>query len=198
MKVRRLRRGRRRLGAASTSGSLDRSSTCGVSARVTACGARPGRGWEGTAWIGTPPTPRTTPMYHHNPMEPHTTIASWTDDGPTLYHLIGTGRRSRSTANPNAIRLGASAACARPDCAEDADGLGGRHRGLRPGAMGGALELVVAHLALDRPGEGPQPAFGEQHRQQFLDRAADGGGELLRGKRPAPRSPAGARPVGWR
>jgi CO/xanthine dehydrogenase Mo-binding subunit len=23
----------------------------------------------------------TTPMYHHNPMEPHTTIAIWTDDG---------------------------------------------------------------------------------------------------------------------
>ncbi|MCW2638394.1 MAG: xanthine dehydrogenase molybdopterin binding subunit [Dactylosporangium sp.] len=27
----------------------------------------------------------TTPMYHHNPMEPHATIAIWTDDGLTLY-----------------------------------------------------------------------------------------------------------------
>jgi xanthine dehydrogenase YagR molybdenum-binding subunit len=27
----------------------------------------------------------TTPMYHHNPMEPHTTVAIWTDDGLTLY-----------------------------------------------------------------------------------------------------------------
>jgi xanthine dehydrogenase YagR molybdenum-binding subunit len=27
----------------------------------------------------------TTPMYHHNPMEPHSTIAIWTDDGLTLY-----------------------------------------------------------------------------------------------------------------
>jgi xanthine dehydrogenase YagR molybdenum-binding subunit len=27
----------------------------------------------------------TTAMYHHNPMEPHATIAIWTDDGLTLY-----------------------------------------------------------------------------------------------------------------
>jgi xanthine dehydrogenase YagR molybdenum-binding subunit len=27
----------------------------------------------------------TTPTYHHNPMEPHTTIAMWTGDGLTLY-----------------------------------------------------------------------------------------------------------------
>lgn len=27
----------------------------------------------------------TTPMYHHNPMEPHTTVAIWTDDGLTIY-----------------------------------------------------------------------------------------------------------------
>ncbi|MFK3982102.1 xanthine dehydrogenase family protein molybdopterin-binding subunit [Micromonospora sp. NPDC050397] len=27
----------------------------------------------------------TTPMVHHNPMEPHSTIAHWTDDGLTLY-----------------------------------------------------------------------------------------------------------------
>jgi 2-iminobutanoate/2-iminopropanoate deaminase len=39
-------------------------------------------------------------MYHHNPMEPHTAIAIWTDDGPTLYHLIGAGRRSKMSANP--------------------------------------------------------------------------------------------------
>ncbi len=26
-----------------------------------------------------------TAMYHHNPMEPHTTVATWTDDGLTLY-----------------------------------------------------------------------------------------------------------------
>jgi xanthine dehydrogenase YagR molybdenum-binding subunit len=27
----------------------------------------------------------TTPMYHHNPMEPHTTVAIWTDGGLTVY-----------------------------------------------------------------------------------------------------------------
>jgi xanthine dehydrogenase YagR molybdenum-binding subunit len=27
----------------------------------------------------------TTPMYHHHPMEPHSTIATWTDDGLTIY-----------------------------------------------------------------------------------------------------------------
>jgi xanthine dehydrogenase YagR molybdenum-binding subunit len=27
----------------------------------------------------------TTAMYHHNPMEPHSTIATWTDDGLTIY-----------------------------------------------------------------------------------------------------------------
>ncbi len=26
-----------------------------------------------------------TPVYHHNPMEPHATIADWTDDGLTIY-----------------------------------------------------------------------------------------------------------------
>jgi hypothetical protein len=57
-------------------------------------------------------------------------------------------------AKPNAMWLGASAGCAGQGGGEDADGFGGRHRGLRSGAVGGALELVVAHLALDRPGEG--------------------------------------------
>src|SRR5205823_98981 len=27
----------------------------------------------------------TTPMIHHNPMEPHTAVAIWNDDGLTLY-----------------------------------------------------------------------------------------------------------------
>jgi hypothetical protein len=99
-------------------------------------------------------------------------------------------------AKPNTVRLGASAACGGWGCWQYADGLGGWHGGLRPGAVGGAFELVVAHLALDRPGEGPQPAFGQQHGQQLVDHHADGRGELVRGKRPAPRSPGGGRPVG--
>jgi hypothetical protein len=100
------------------------------------------------------------------------------------------------TANPNAMRLRASAACPGQGGGEDADGLGGRHGGLRPGAVGGAFELVVAHLALDRPGEGPQAALGQQHGQQLLDHHTDRGEDLLRGKTPAGRSPAGARPAG--
>jgi hypothetical protein len=57
--------------------------------------------------------------------------------------------------------------------------------------MGGALELVVAHLALDRAGEGAQAALGEQFGQQLIDRRLDRGGDLLRGKRPPRRSPGG-------
>jgi hypothetical protein len=48
-------------------------------------------------------------MYHHNPMEPHTAIAIWTDDGPTLYHLIGAGRRSKMSANPAPLQTNPSA-----------------------------------------------------------------------------------------
>jgi xanthine dehydrogenase YagR molybdenum-binding subunit len=38
----------------------------------------------GSAAVRLDPT-YTTPMHHHNPMEPHATIAIWTDDGLTLY-----------------------------------------------------------------------------------------------------------------
>src|SRR6266540_1641570 len=93
--------------------------------------------------------------------------------------------------NPNAIRLRASAARARWGCGQDADGLKGWHGRLWPGAMLGAFELVVAHLALHRSGEGPQPALGQQHGQQLVDHHADRGGELLRGERPPGRSPGG-------
>jgi xanthine dehydrogenase YagR molybdenum-binding subunit len=39
----------------------------------------------------------TTPMYHHNPMEPHTTIAIWTDDELTLYLSSQGVHRIRAT-----------------------------------------------------------------------------------------------------
>jgi hypothetical protein len=94
-------------------------------------------------------------------------------------------------ASGNAVWLGASAACAGRDGGEDADGLGGWDGGLWPGAVGGAFELVVAHLAFDRAGEAAQAALGHRHGQQLVDHHADGGGDLLRGKRPAPRSPDG-------
>src|SRR6266508_2233692 len=47
----------------------------------------------------------------------------------------------------------------RPD---DDDRLGRRQRRTRPGAMVGTFDAEVRHLALDHPGEGPQPPGGQQ------------------------------------
>jgi hypothetical protein len=54
--------------------------------------------------------------------------------------------------------LGASAACTGQGW-QDADGFVGWHGGPRLGAVGGAFELVVAHLAFDRAGGG-RPVAG--------------------------------------
>ncbi len=70
---------------------------------------------------------------------------------------------------------------------EDADRLGWRGGGLGPVAVVGAFEAPVGHLALDDPGEGPQPAAGQQSMGDLGEGARPGGGEPLRGKRPPAR-----------
>jgi hypothetical protein len=45
-------------------------------------------GWDGVDRDAT----YTTPMYHHNPIQPHT-IAVWTDDGP---HPLPLDRRRQA------------------------------------------------------------------------------------------------------
>lgn len=53
----------------------------------------------------------TTPMYHHNPMEPHATIAIWTDDGLTLYvgshgvHLLRAAVAAVFGLDPRRVRV---------------------------------------------------------------------------------------------
>jgi hypothetical protein len=48
--------------------------------------------------------------------------------------------------------------------------------------MVGAFEVVVAHLALDHPGEGSQSAWGQPFGEDLGDGQADGHGESVRGK----------------
>jgi hypothetical protein len=67
---------------------------------------------------------------------------------------------------------------------QDADGFRGAAWSAGPDAMLGALELVVAHVVLDRCGcQGcrPQPPLGQQPGEQLLDRAAGAGGDLVGG-----------------
>jgi hypothetical protein len=51
--------------------------------------------------------------------------------------------------------------------------------------MVGAFEVVVAHLALDHPGEGSQSAWGPLFGEDLGDGQPDGDGEPVRGKRTA-------------
>jgi hypothetical protein len=73
--------------------------------------------------------------------------------------------RSTATRRPRRPTESASGRSrnATPSPRTSSAAVGGRHGRLRPAAMLDALELVVAQLALHRPGEGPQPPF----RQQF-------------------------------
>jgi len=111
--------------------------------------------------------------------------------------LFCDGLRQRAARNrKRSARLGpmlvrASTACAKAGCGQDADGFGGWHDQLRPGAMAGAqlgslpTYRYFAHLVLDRCGcQGRRAAaiWVQQAGEQLPDRAADGGDDWSRGK----------------
>jgi hypothetical protein len=92
----------------------------------------------------------------------------------TLEHA---GRPHRGRISPNAVGLGSAGGAG-----HDHDGLVWWLGRLWPVAMAVALEREVAHLALDHPRQGAQPAQGQQVPQRLSDRLPCRPGQPPRGK----------------
>jgi len=67
---------------------------------------------------------------------------------------------------------------------------------LAPGAVGRALDAVVAHLALDNARGGAQASFGEQFGQDLVACPGVGLSQRLRGKIPGTTRWSGGLPAG--
>ena len=86
----------------------------------------------------------TTPMEHHNPMEPHTTVAIWTDEGLTLYESTQAPFRIRAAV---ASSFGLDERRVRVVCPHVGGGFGSKafpHASV-------ILAAMAAHCARGRP-----------------------------------------------
>ena len=95
-------------------------------------------------------------------------------------------------AKDNAVALGSTSGSG-----HDHHGVVWRLGRLWPVAMRIALEREVAHLALDHPRQGTQPAWGQQVPQHLSGRLPGGPDQPPRGKTRPGRSPGAARCAGY-
>jgi xanthine dehydrogenase YagR molybdenum-binding subunit len=120
----------------------------------------------------------TTPMYHHNPMEPHSTIAIWADDGLTLHvssqgvHRIRTSVATAFGLDPQRVRV----------ISLHVGGAFGSKLAARADVM---LATMAARLAAPRPVKFAltrQQMFSLTYRSPTIQRVqlgADAGGRLV-------------------